>query len=311
MAIRGYTKESFLLMTVDPVHVGAGGHRLGRVDMTIAREPGTNLPKIPGTTLAGAARSYAAARYGKREAAGQHKTMRDKERCPIVYTFGTATEAGGGQAGTVSIGDAQLLLFPAASLSGPLWVSTREILEGAGFRVEGGGGELSTAFEWIKPLNVGWMLFEAPGRVTITPPAALAGNNGLRRVLGRTALAAPEIFAQITASNLEVRTSVSIDAETGAAKDGALFTYEALPRATWLVCEVIEEDYHEQKRFPATDRTYERNGISEELGERWERPLDVVKSGLRLAAYLGIGGMGTRGFGRMALAGAWAEGGER
>ena len=55
-----YEHRRFVFMTLDPVHIGAGGYRLGRVDNTITREPGTNLPKIPGTSLAGAARSYAA-----------------------------------------------------------------------------------------------------------------------------------------------------------------------------------------------------------------------------------------------------------
>ncbi len=88
-----YTQQRLLFMTLDPVHIGAGGYRLGRVDMTIAREPGTNLPKIPGTSLAGAARSYAAMRYGKPEAAGQHKQFKgDRTNCPIIYTFGTATD---------------------------------------------------------------------------------------------------------------------------------------------------------------------------------------------------------------------------
>src|SRR5438477_12690797 len=89
-----YTQQRFLFMTLDPVHIGTGGYRLGRVDMSIAREPGTNLPKIPGTSLAGAARSYAAMRYGKPEAAGQHKKFEgDRKTCPIIYTFGTATDA--------------------------------------------------------------------------------------------------------------------------------------------------------------------------------------------------------------------------
>ena len=56
----------YLLMTVDPVHIGTGGTRLGRVDLSIVREPGTNLPKIPGTSFSGAIRAYAAYRYGKR-----------------------------------------------------------------------------------------------------------------------------------------------------------------------------------------------------------------------------------------------------
>jgi CRISPR-associated protein Cmr4 len=51
-----YKHHRYLLMTLDPVHPGAGGYRLGRVDNSIAREPGTRLPKIPGSSLHGAAR---------------------------------------------------------------------------------------------------------------------------------------------------------------------------------------------------------------------------------------------------------------
>src|SRR6266568_5862220 len=139
-----FTPECFYFMTLDPVHIGAGGYRLGRVDMTIAREPGTQLPKIPGTSLAGAARSYAAIRYGKTAAAGQHKDLKKEQKlqCPIIYTFGTATDPseagtsgasseGPSQAGTVSIGDAHILFFPVNSMAGPVWVSTKEIVEEA------------------------------------------------------------------------------------------------------------------------------------------------------------------------------------
>jgi CRISPR-associated protein Cmr4 len=66
-----YKTVRFLLMTTDPVHVGTGGSRLGRVDNSIVREPGTRLPKIPGTSLSGAIRQYAAYRNGRRECAGQ------------------------------------------------------------------------------------------------------------------------------------------------------------------------------------------------------------------------------------------------
>jgi len=50
----------YYALALDPIHVGTGGMRLGRVDLSIVREPGTNIPKIPGTSLAGAARAYAA-----------------------------------------------------------------------------------------------------------------------------------------------------------------------------------------------------------------------------------------------------------
>ena len=107
------------------------------------------------------------------------------------------------------------------------------------------------------------------------------------------------LFGQAVNSNLEVRTSVSIDPERGAAEEGALFTYEALPRATFLVGEVVLDDFREGEPFPVTER---RDG-GELPGGPWEDALDVVRAGLRLAEWLGVGGMGTRGFGRVALVG--------
>jgi len=268
-----YTQQRFLFMTLDPVHIGTGGYRLGRVDLTIAREPGTNLPKIPGTSLAGVARSYAAMRYRKPDAAGRHEQLKQEEKvnCPIIYTFGTATEAGGGQEGTVRISDARILFFPVASMAGPIWVSTPEAVGEAwgANSVElpkdsetpiepTDQGKLVTSLEWEKPLNLGWLLLEAQKGLKMKPPDELASQDGWQAIAGRIALVTPKLFTQIVNSNLEVRTSVSIDPATGAAKSGALFTYEAIPRATWLWCDVIEDDYHPNGRnFPKTERQYD------------------------------------------------------
>jgi len=49
------TKKYFGI-ALDPVHIGVGGYRLGGVDNTIVREPATDVPKIPGTSLAGVIR---------------------------------------------------------------------------------------------------------------------------------------------------------------------------------------------------------------------------------------------------------------
>jgi CRISPR-associated protein Cmr4 len=88
-----------------------------------------------------------------------------------------------------------------------------------------------------------------------------------------------------------VRTSVSIDPETGAASDKALFTYEAIPRAAILWLEVVEDDFG--RKFPND------HDKAKELGHT--RPLDVVTAGLKLTEMLGVGGMGTRGFGRVRM----------
>jgi CRISPR-associated protein Cmr4 len=304
-----YQQRRFVFLTLDPIHVGTGGFRLGRVDMPVAREPGTNLPKIPGTTLAGAARSYAAMQYGKLEAAGQHKKLKEEGKmgCPIVYTFGT-TRGSGGQAGRVSIFDARLLLFPVRSMAGPVWASTAELLEEAGFSVSQhppGDERPSATFAWDRSINLSWLLFEKPMLARISD-GNLTAQASFATVKDRIVVLTPRMFEQVVNSNLEVRTSVSIDPETGAAKDKALFTYEAIPRGAWLWCDVIEDDYNPSNSvFPISDK---HNGGGP-MGVTWSRPLDVVSSGLRLMEYMGVGGMGTRGFGRLRVVHAWTQGG--
>ncbi len=329
-----YTQQRMLFMTLDPVHIGAGGYRLGRVDMTIAREPGTSLPKIPGTSLAGAARSYAAMRYGKPDVAGQHKNYAGSRiTCPIIYTFGTATDTSPSgsvnQAGTVSIGDAHILFFPVHSMAGPVWVSTVDKVRdvwgqnSVTLPQEPTDDTVVTSMNWDKELNLGWLLFTATKGLTITPPKSI---DEWSAIAGRIVFVTPKLFSQIVNSNLEVRTSVSIDPKTGAAESGALFTYEAIPRTTWLWSDVVEDDYRTNgdgtSAFRQTSKQckIEQNEKGEKvykenegpsLGETWNRPLDVVKAGMKLIQYLGVGGMGTRGFGRMRLVTDWKVGGGR
>ncbi len=283
-----YTHQRFLLMALDPVHIGTGGYRLGRVDLSIVREPGTNLPKIPGTSLHGAVRSYAAMRYGKPQCAGQQGHC-GQATCPICYTFGTVRGDQGGNAGAVSISDARILLFPVYSMAGPLWVTSPMTLGDVGVNEQTVSEHQARWPDTVNQkdkLNFGWLMLEREGGNWQLPNGTLNGiPSDIRR---RAVLVSDKLFSQIVNSNLEVRTSVSIDPQTGAAEEGALFTYEALPRAAILWCDVVEDDY--QKNFPKDDHT---------------RPLDVVRAGFALAEYLGVGGMGTRGFGRIKRIADW------
>jgi CRISPR-associated protein Cmr4 len=119
-------------------------------------------------------------------------------------------------------------------------------------------------------------------------------------------LVSNKMFSHIVNDNLEVRTSVSIDPQTGAAAEGALFTYEALPRANVLYFEVVVS----YPRYYRIARTVEKNGKKETESviplsdaEHPEGDIDKVKStvnnGLKLFASLGVGGMNTRGMGRL------------
>ena len=98
-----------------------------------------------------------------------------------------------------------------------------------------------------------------------------------------------------------------------------MFTYEAIPRATWLWGDVVEDNYAKLIGRPFREitklckitktvdngeekKSYE-DDAGEPLGETWKCPLDVVRAGFKLIEYLGVGGMGTRGFGRMRMIG--------
>lgn len=301
-----YAHQRYLLMTLDPVHPGAGGYRLGRVDNSIIREPGTRLPKIPGSSLHGAARAYAAYLYGTPDAAGQSQEKIDKPaQNPVCYTFGYLK---GKQvsSGVVNVFDAHLLLFPVHSLVGPVWVSTAERLQDAGVSVTGlpnpwPEDQVLTTWSYVGRLNLGWLLLRAAGQVQVQPPKAWQGQTW-QAAANRIVLVHDALFSHIVNSNLEVRTSVAINPFTGAAEDTALFTYEAIPRAAFLTVEVVLDDYNagkDDRPFPV-EKTHQSSPLP---GEKWEGPLDVVAAGLRMMEYLSVGGMGTRGFGRIKLVG--------
>lgn len=310
-----YKRQRYLFMATDPIHIGTGGYRLGRVDNSIVREPGTRVPKIPGTSLHGAARSYAARLFETPEAAGQSQEKVDQpDKNPICYTFGYLKRDKSGDeekttafSGVVNVFDAHVLLFPVHSMVGPVWVSTVSRLQDAGFTVKNvpdswESGAVLLTWERQDAFNLGWLMVNAAGKISVSAPVAWKDEKRWQAVQDRLVVVQDSLFSQIVNSNLEVRTSVAIDPERGAAEEGALFTYEALPRATFLTAEVVLDDYRDGtngRPFPVIT-TVNQNPLP---GDPWAGPLDVVVAGLRMIEWLGVGGMGTRGFGRMTVVG--------
>jgi CRISPR-associated protein Cmr4 len=288
-------------LALDPIHVGAGGSRLGRVDNTIVRDPVTRVPKIPGSSLAGVFRAYAAMVKGKYpDCAGQGQPRSNgsgghcgKADCPICTVFGFARGNAGGFAGLAAFSDAQVLLFPVATREGPIWVTCPTAL-----RVI----EALRAFPDVtedaihrekdaQPLNLGWLMLPVKGRPSGWPDASgeLTTLGVPEYVRTRVGLISDKLFGHVVNSNLEVRTSVSIDPTTGAAEEGALFTYEALPRATVLVWEVTcRNPVHYKVGKDSVGAVADADAVN-----------GVVSEAHSYLEHLGIGGMGTRGMGRL------------
>lgn len=297
-----YEPLSYFALALDPIHVGTGGYRLGRVDMAIVREPGTDVPKIPGTSLAGTCRSYAAMQEtgkfpgcaGQGQEHGDYKGHCGKDDCPICVTFGFSKGDKGSFQGLAQFSDAQLVLFPVHSLAGPVWVTCPYAMQDRSLEEPSDGKVCLCSGASIKVserLNLGWLM------LSITNNSfSLNGklNNVPDEIKKRTVLVSNKMFSHIVNDNLEVRTSVSIDPQTGAVSEGALFTYEALPRGSVLAFEVT-----------VSDPKYYRIGNSEPLKDNGGIPKikSTIGNGLKLLEPLGIGGMSTRGMGRLQVLG--------
>jgi CRISPR-associated protein Cmr4 len=247
--------KTYYAMALDPIHVGTGGYRLGRVDLSIMREPGTNLPKIPGTSLNGATRAYAAMATGRynrivqrtdgtevsTSCAGQGQSDElgvghcGSPYCPICIVFGFARGTSGGFQGLAQFTDARILFFPVHSLVGPVWITSPSVLNEHKVQASVTPDKVRIVPELTisnQRLNLGWLMLPTEDQHFTLQANELPGVPA--HIKERAVLVSDKLFSQIINDNLEVRTSVSIDPATGAAEERALFTYEAMPRGTVL-----------------------------------------------------------------------------
>jgi len=274
---------------LDPIHIGAGGYRLGRVDNTIVRDPATDVPKIPGTSIAGVVRAFYTVYLMENDDECKNKSDEEgKNKCvekKAKLIFGDETKKG-----ILRFYDGQIVFFPVSSIQGTVWITTKELIEYWFGEIKDGNGKkikipdkvINEAYaikriDTDKPLNLGWLLLKVEkvgnGKDIVLP-------SKIDKWVKRIVLVSEKLFSHIVNDNLEVRTSVKIDPKTGTAEAGKLFTYEAMPRGTVFGFE-IGVDRHR-------DESIDVNNI-----------IGVVSTYFKL---LGIGGMGTRGFGRIEVA---------
>lgn len=314
----------FAGMALDPIHVGTGGIRLGRVENTIVRDPVTRIPKIPGSSLAGVLRAYTAMKH-QTDKPGRKINEKDKPYypdcaglgqpksgsadghccqpdCPVCTVFGFAKGIGssGGFAGLAAFSDMQVLFFPVASQLGPQWITCPMALQQTSLAEFSKLDDLpeqqvvyrkADGAEDQPSLNLGWLLL--PVKTDWKPLSKIAQKTKKLGIPGyiisRLGVVSDKLFTYIVNSNLEVRTSVAIDPATGAAEEGALFTYEALPRGTVLFWEVT-------CRNP---KHFKINGQDVTAVDSPDKVKDVLTDAHSYLEHLGIGGMGSRGMGRL------------
>ncbi|MBW2065303.1 MAG: type III-B CRISPR module RAMP protein Cmr4 [Deltaproteobacteria bacterium] len=273
--------QKYLALALDPIHIGAGGYQLGRVDMSIVRDPATGIPKIPGTSLAGTIRAYA--ELAKTENEQKFKGL------DLNKIFGPREGEGDLYQGMLRFFDAEIVLFPVNSIHGTVWVSTLKSLKYWFKDMDGkesiklSESNLENKILVLKglgsrsPVNIGWLLLEVKQQTTDGDQLKLLDSLSF---INNLVVVSDKLFHHIVNDHLEVRTSVSIDQKTGAAKRGALFTYEAIPRGTIIGFEIVKDDRR--------GKTIDGSGVD-----------NLLSDAFNYLKILGVGGMGSRGFGRL------------
>ena len=191
------------------------------------------------------------------------------------------------------------------SSKGPVWITSPALLREydsvppvANILLIEGEEELQTTLVATgEKINIGWLYLPNKGQTAPLNIAALpvVVQAELKPIIDRLVLVPDSLFSQVVNDNLEVRTSVAIDPATGAAVDGALFTYEAIPRATVMLFDVV---YNDPAFFAIAGQEIKKD-VGTAADTAWVK--ENVEKGLAYFEYAGLGGMNTRGMGRFKI----------
>lgn len=310
-----WKRTKFIAVGLDPLHIGTGGERLGRVDLSVVREPNTKIPKIPGTTLSGALKFFLDLKLRDEKVKSDicastrgSRHRHDWQKCPVCCSFGYTPQGGendqepqASAQGTLQFSDGLLFACPVSSARGPVWLTTMPRLFSF---LELGDGADDGGENYVLPAGSGIVPLLADGRINLG--AAVLGRADKicpavddmvaagveKRFAERLVVVSEWLFAHLVNDNMEVRTSVVIDPETGAASSQGLFTYEAVVRGALWGFEIIEHDYRHLWPETAWPEAPERFSSAVAMLEAYAFPG---------VAQVGLGGMTTRGFGRLGI----------
>jgi CRISPR-associated protein Cmr4 len=240
-----FEKAGMLYLYVEtPLHAGSGTS-LGIVDLPIQRERTTGYPMVQASSLKGCLRE---ASKGK-----------DEQKIRIV--FGPDTKEAHEHAGALSVGDAQILLFPVRSLLGVFaWVTSKDVL--ARFKRDARAAGLKVDWTPVGPSAddealVAGNAIASDGKVVLEEFAFSAYPNEIAQKIARwiSTNALPEgdeykywrealpqrlvilpedTFRDFTLFSTEVISRTRLNDETKTVERGALWTEEHLPSDTLL-----------------------------------------------------------------------------
>lgn len=230
-AKQGEGRRVLYIFTRTPLHVGAGSS-IGAIDQPIQRERHTRFPMIPGSSIKGVLRD---------EMIGAGTDVLDD-------LFGKGGDGKDSRAGSISFGEAKLLLFPVRSAKGAFALATSPLVlqrfardARVDLAVPSAPKDMAclagakVTFQDKKAVVLEEYRFAAEGEFPAEWQKLFVGlldDAVLRGAEGRFVLLSDGDLSHFTVNACQVNQHVRIDDETGTAEDGGLFNEETVPSET-------------------------------------------------------------------------------
>lgn len=226
-------KKILYIFTRTPLHVGAGSS-VGAIDQPVQRERHTGFPIIPGSSVKGVLRD----------------NFRDLDDEDLNRLFGQGGDAGRYRAGSLSFGEAKLVAFPVRSAKGAYALAVSPLSLARLKRDAGWDLDLPESPESMTCLSGPKITFPGKNALVLEEYrfeskgafpkeweeklSTLLSDAVLSTAPGRFVLLADEDLSHFAVNACQVNQHVSIDHQTGTARDGGLFNEETVPTETLL-----------------------------------------------------------------------------
>jgi CRISPR/Cas system CMR subunit Cmr4 (Cas7 group RAMP superfamily) len=293
-------------LAVEPIHIG--GQRVGNEwtneGNTVRDIDG--FPYVPASSLKGSVRASCSMNFGAEGCDGKGWNCSQPHKCPSCAVFGFANyHHGRTSSSLVRFSSANLLSVPLLTDQGMMWVTSWHRLRESGVFL-GRSSPTHTNLSFAEDLtpkhasDLSHLLTPSGGEVATNARSltttAWAGPDELRETYRRTLIVDEFTFSSLRRVFTGSATSVSVDARTGQAREGALFNVEFINRMSVLYFNVI---FVNPVIRGIREFVNAKTPKSPEIRTTLPDIAGLIRYGLDRLQYFGIGGKRSRGYGRM------------
>jgi|GEM_PF-4406489 len=299
--------KKYLGLSIEPIHIGSRNDKQeesGRAFASGTVRDNEGFPFVPASSLKGCVRSLCSEGYGVETCDGKGWNCPQPHKCPSCSVFGYSNYHHGNTASSlVRFSSIDLLAIPVRTPKGILWVANwlRIYRSGLIGRLSSTpkGWAISEGLEYGEVAALGSVLsnIQIPknGELESVNTDSWTGPIETREIYRNLVIMDQQSWSSLIPFSTGSASSVSIDPQSGRARNGALFETEHINRFSLLSLEVayvnpLIRGIHE---FINT-KNPEIPSILADLPHM----IDIVELGLNKIKIFGIGGKRSRGYGR-------------